>query len=49
MDDVVPWETWGLREPEGAFHLVCVLSDRAADGTETALRLVLHLRVRAGS
>ncbi|MEI8257109.1 MAG: hypothetical protein WCJ30_15660, partial [Deltaproteobacteria bacterium] len=47
VDDVVPWESWQLRGPDGEFHFLCVLFERQANGTETETRVSVHVRVRS--
>jgi hypothetical protein len=46
VDDVVPWETWGLRHGEGELYFVMAYFDREASGAENETRFSLHLAVR---
>lgn len=46
IDDVLPWETWGLRGPEGRFYFVMSYFDRERGGAEQETRISMHLTVR---
>ena len=46
VDDVVPWETWHLRGPNGSFRFLVVALDREATGAESETRVAFQLRIR---
>lgn len=39
VDDVIPWEVWGLQGPSGTFHLVIAVFDRQSTGAEHETRI----------
>jgi hypothetical protein len=47
VDDIVPWESWRLRGPDGEFRFLCAVFDSEATGAENEARVALHIRVES--
>ena len=45
VEDVVPWDAWGMTEPTGDFVLNLSLLDRERTGAETELRVRVAVRL----